>query len=252
MANTLVSIIGSSLSDFFQFCESQNNEIKATELNDLFNRYFSTNCTGVTKKTSNTDSNTSVSPAPAKKATTKEGARKASGKLAKPRSEQTSLASYDLTDNNVVKSIKLVELKSYAEERGLNKNGTKAQVIENILKYEKEQNDSPAEIEDVSEDTNIKVKKPKIKGNKLCEPATRHKIDIIERHDIRMIWYRDDDDELYLVIDDNDVIVGWVSCDDEQITEEGDSINVRALQKKHCEMARFMDMEFELPDNLDA
>ncbi len=112
----------------------------------------------------------------------KPAARKPSGKnSAKPRDEQTPVA--DLNKK------KLPELKEYSRERGLPVSGTKAQLIENILNYEKEQEDSPYPDDPTvsvveEEDLGIKIKKPKIKAKnkKMCEPADRPTYEVEEKH----------------------------------------------------------------------
>jgi hypothetical protein len=253
-ANALVTGIGSSLRGFFEFCEGQNG-VKADVMDDLFAQYFG----GAAKKAHDSDDakkapakkahddsdSDDAKKAPAKKA--KPPARKPSGKGKdmKPRDEQTPLPA-DLNKN------KLNELKVYLKERGLPVSGNKAQLIENLLTYEKEQEDAhaPADAaEEEEEDLGIQVKKPKTKGQKLCEPATKKKYTIEERHGHKMVYYSCLDG--YFVLDDKNVVVGWVFTDDEADVEIDDRVDIRTLQKEHCEMAKELGLEYEVPDNLD-
>lgn len=252
--NSLVSCFGASLRPFFDFCEKQNG-VKADDLNDLFNQYFAVN-TPVTKakkthemsgsESESCDEDTSVSSKKVvkKKAAEprKPAARKPSGKSAKPRGEQTPVA--DLNKK------KLPELKDYARERGLPVSGTKAQLIENILSYEKEQEGSsdPASVEE--EDLGIQIKKPKTKPRKMYEPADRPKYEVVEKHGVKMIYYSKLDG--WFILNDKDVIVGWAHSDDEANADEDERIDIRALDKKTCKVARELGLEFEVPENLDA
>ncbi|UUT40450.1 hypothetical protein [carnivorous sponge associated iridovirus] len=174
----------------------------------------------------------------------KKDARKPSGKGKdlKPRDEQTSIGSADLSKK------KLPELKALAKERGLAVSGTKAQVIENILNYEKDQEGTSAEQPECEDDLNIEVKKPKTK-QKLCEPATTKKYEIIQRHGLKMVEYNPLDG--CFVLDANNVVVGWVHRDDDEIEDEDDGVDVRALDKYSCEMAKELGLKYEVPDNLD-
>lgn len=268
--NSLVSCFGASLRGFFEFCEKQNG-VKADDLNNLFNQYFAVSDDAPSKpakkasKTHNLsdsesdesyDEDTSVSSkkavkakkaaekTPAKKE--KPSARKPSGKSkdAKPRDEQTPVA--DLNKK------KLPELKEYAKERGLPVSGTKAQLIENILNYEKEQEggspDDPSGFVEEEEDLGIQIKKPKKK--KMCEPADRPKYNVEERHGVKMIYYSKLDG--WLILNDKDVVVGWAHSDDEANAEEDERIDIRALDKAACEVAKELGLEFEVPENLDA
>jgi len=167
---------------------------------------------------------------------------KGKGKDLKPRDEQTSIGSADLSKK------KLPELKALAKERGLAVSGTKAQVIENILNYEKDQEGTSAEQPECEDDLNIEIKKPKTK-QKLCEPATTKKYEIIQRHGLKMVEYNPLDG--CFVLDANNVVVGWVHRDDDEIADEDDGVDVRALDKYSCEMAKELGLKYEVPDNLD-
>jgi hypothetical protein len=264
--NSLVSCFGASLRGFFEFCEKQNG-VKADDLNNLFNQYFAVSDAPAkpAKKASKThnlsdsesdesyDDDTSVSSKKAvkvKKAADakkeKPAARKPSGKSkdAKPRDEQTPVA--DLNKK------KLPELKEYAKERGLPVSGTKAQLIENILNYEKEQEGgSPDDgFVEEEEDLGIQIKKPKRGGKKMCEPADRPKYVVQEKHGVKMIYYSKLDG--WLILNDKDVVVGWAHSDDEANAEEDERIDIRALDKAACEVAKELGLEFEVPENLDA
>ena len=315
--NSLVTCFGTSLRGFFEFCEEQNG-VKADDLNNLFEQYFSINgsegtaeatkakpakkapAKKATKKTarllsdsdSDDDSDTSVSSkeapkapakkAPAKKATKKTArvlsdsdsdedtfvsskkeapkapakktakkapkikptARKPSGKGkdAKPRDEQTPVADLDLHKK------KLPELKNYARERGLPVSGTKAQLIENLLNYEEEQEGAEAKFDYEEEDLNIHIKKPKTKGKKMCEPADKPKYKVENMHGVDMIYSSKLDGWLIL---DNDVVVGWTSADDEANAKKDEEVNIYALNKDMCEAATELGLAFEVPDNLD-
>jgi len=291
--NSLVSCFGASLRGFFEYCEEQNG-VKADDLNTLFNQYFALDSDVVPNKTpakepvkakkasaktpkkqvkdielsdsesdSEDDDDTSVASsskkasakkASAKKAEAKLPARKPSGKGkdGKPREEQTSLGDLDLNKK------KLPELKEYARERGLPVSGTKAQLIENLLNYEKEQDGSAsdAKLDSVEEeDLGIQIKKPKtkskeLKSKDLREPADKHKYEVETKHGVQMIHYSKLDG--YFVLNEKKVVVGWVFSDDEANAEEEECVNIRALDKTTCELAKELNLEFEVPENLDA
>jgi len=266
--NSLVSCFGTSLRGFFEFCEEQNG-VKADDLNSLFNQYFAIN--GTTKKVElsgsddSDDEDTSVTSSkkapttkkaavkktPAKEASPKAAARKPSGKgkegkEAKPRNEQTPVGDLDLNKK------KLPELKEYARERDLRVSGTKAQLIETILNYEKEQEGSSAEKLDAveEEDLDIQIKKPKTKGKKVCEPADKPKYEVEEKHGVKMIYHSRLDG--WFVLNDKNVVVGWAHSDDEANAEEDECVDIRALDKDACEVAKDLGLEFEVPENLDS
>ena len=181
----------------------------------------------------------------------KPAARKPSGKnSAKPRDEQTPIPVADLNKK------KLPELKDFSRERGLPVSGTKAQLIENILNYEKEQDDSPYPDDPTvsvveEEDLGIKINKPKIKAKnkKMCEPADRPKYEVEEKHGVKMIYYNKLDG--WLILNDKDVVFGWAHADDEMNAEKDEHIDIRALDKKVCEAAKELRLDFEVPENLD-
>lgn len=263
--NSLVSCFGTSLRGFFEFCEEQNG-VKADDLNSLFNQYFAIN--GTTKKApakkelsdsdDSDDEDTSVTSSkkakkaavkktPAKEASPKAADRKPLGKgEAKPRDEQTPVGDLDLNKK------KLPELKAYARERDLRVSGTKAQLIENILNYEKEQEGSSAEKLDAveEEDLGIQIKKPKTKGKKVCEPADKPKYEVEEKHGVKMIYHSRLDG--WFVLNDKNVVVGWAHSDDEANAEEDERVDIRALDKDACEVAKDLGLEFEVPENLDS
>ena len=259
--NSLVSCFGTSLRGFFEFCEEQNG-VKADDLNSLFNQYFAIN--GTTKKApakkelsdsdDSDDEDTSVKAkkaavkkTPAKEASPKAADRKPSGKgEAKPRDEQTPVGDLDLNKK------KLPELKEYARERDLRVSGTKAQLIETILNYEKEQEGSSAEKLDAveEEDLDIQIKKPKTKGKKVCEPADKPKYEVEEKHGVKMIYHSRLDG--WFVLNNKNVVVGWAHSDDEMNAEEDECVDIRALDKDACEVAKDLGLEFEVPENLDS
>jgi hypothetical protein len=271
--NFLVSCFGESLKGFFEFCEEQNNGVKAEELNALFNQYFEINDADTApvevvkpkkapaekvapKKTTkehdlsdndDDDVSSSSKKKPAKKPakeTVKEPAKarkpSSKGKHVKPRDEQTPV-----DDLNLEKK-KLPELKEYARERGLPVSGTKAQLIENILNYEKEQDPAeqdPANNHSVYEDVvdedvdkDLVIKKPKTKSKKTCELDDKPKYIIEDKHGLRMIHHNKLDG--WFVLNDKDVVVGWVCSDDEIDAEDDESVN--------------MGLDFDPPENLDA
>jgi hypothetical protein len=267
---SLVSCFGTSLRGFFEFCEEQNG-VKADDLSALFNQYFAVN--GTTKKApakkddptlelsdsdDSEDEDISVSSskkAPAakkaviKKTQVKEAspnARKPSGKgkEARHRDEQTPVAGLDLNKK------KLPELKEYARERGLPVSGTKAQLVENILYYEEQEGSSTEKIDFVEEDLGIQIKKPKTKGKKTCEPADKPKYEVEEKNGVKMIYYSKLDG--WFVLNEKNVIVGWVHSDDEANAEEDERVDIRALDKDVCKVAKELGLEFEVPDNLDS
>lgn len=288
--NSLVSCFGASLKGFFEYCEEQNG-VKADDLNTLFNQYFALDSEVVSNEPvvkakkvpvktpkkqvkdielsdsgsdcEEDDDDTSVASsskkAPAKKVEPKKTPAKAparkpsgKGKDAKPREEQTPLGDLDLNKK------KLPELKEYARERGLPVSGTKAQLIENLLNYEKEQDGgaSDAKLDSVEEeDLGIQIKKPKtkgkeLKGKDLREPADKHKYEVEMKHGVQMIHYSKLDG--YFVLNEKNVVVGWVFSDDEANAEEDERVDIRALDKTTCELAKELDLEFEVPENLDV
>jgi hypothetical protein len=261
--NSLVSCFRASLGGFFEFCEEQNG-VKADDLNNLFNQYFAIDGSvtpkvkpaekawvkkAASKKTvrelsDSDDEDMSVSP---KKAPVKKTTRKPSGKDTKSRDKQTPVNDIDLNKK------KLPELKEYARERGLPTTSTKAQIIENILNYEKMQEASSAVTDnkiDSEEDLGIQIKKPN--GKKTCESIdmSDYEFEIEEKHGLRMIACADLDG--WFVLNDKDVIIGWVCRDDEAFAEDDEPVNVRALDKDVCEVAKRHKLEFEVPENLDA
>jgi hypothetical protein len=127
--------------------------------------------------------------------------------------------------------------------------GTKAQLIENILNYEKEQEGSSTEIDSVEEDLGIQIK-PNTKGKKTCEPADKPKYEVEEKHGVKMIYYSKLDG--WFVLNEKNVIVGWAHSDDEANAEEDERVDIRALDKDVCEVAKELGLEFEVPDNLDS
>jgi hypothetical protein len=253
--NFLVSCFGTSLRGFFEFCEEQNG-VKADDLNSLFNQYFAINAPKIELSDYDDSDDEAKAPAtkkaaPVKKTPVKKepkaAARKPSGKgkETKPRDEQTPVADLDLNKK------KLPELKEYARERGLPVSGTKAQLIDNLLNYEKEQEDSPAEKLDSveEEDLGIQIKKPKTKG-KTYEPADKPKYEVEEKHGVKMIYYSKLDG--WFVLNDKNVVVGWAHSDDEANAEEDECVDIRMLDKDICEGAKELGLEFEVPENLDS
>ena len=265
--NSLVSCFGTALRGFFEFCEKQNG-VKADELNTLFNQYFTISGSDAalvveavkkspSKKTapkktvknesdeSDDEDTSSAKKDPAKEAP-KGTARKPSGKgkEPKPRDEHTPVTDIDMNKK------KLPELKEYARERGLPVSGTKAQLIENIFNYEKEQQDSPADkLDSIEQDLSIQIKKPKTKGVKTFEPADKPKYEVEDKHGAKMIYSSKQDG--WFVLNANNVVVGWVHSDDEANAEEDESVDIRALDKEACKMAKELGLEFEVPENLE-
>lgn len=248
--NALVCGIGSSLQKFFEFCEEEEG-VKASVMDDLFNRFFGSEAKPKAKKTKkpkkskaqvhslsdsdDSDNETSV-------ITTPKARKPSPGKKdLKPRDEQTPLPA-DLNKK------KLNELKVYLKERGLPVSGNKAQLIENLLAYEKEQEDAPPQPEpETEEEDPIQVKKPKPKGKKLCEPATKMKYTIEKRHGHNMIQTHDG----CFVLNDEDIVIGWVNTDDMIDIDEDESVNMQALRKEQCEIVKGFNLEYEVPENLD-
>jgi hypothetical protein len=240
----LVSCFGTSLRGFFEFCEEQNG-VKADDLTDLFNKFFDSDADiSVAKAPTRTSKKESVVKEELVKAQPKKSARP-SGKNTKSREDQNSIGNIDLNKK------KLPELKEYARERGLPVSGTKAQLIENILNYEKGQDDFSAEdINNEEEELEqIQVKKPKTKPNKLCTPADRPKYEVEDRHNMKMLFYPKMDG--YFVLNDSEVVIGWVHSDDELDVETDDYVDVRALDKERCVLAKELNFKFEVPENLD-
>ena len=243
--NSLVRCFGTSLGGFFKFCEKQQKQMKADDLNNLFKQYFA-----IESDDSDDEDTSKEAPKEAKKVkkASPPKARKPSGKgkEAKPRDEQTPVANLDLNKK------KLPELKEYARERGLPVSGTKAQLIENIHEYENK-NPEADKLYSVEEEENlgIQIKKPKTKNKKMFEPADKPKYDVEEMHGIKMI-YNNKLDGWFVLNDKEDIVVGWVHSDDEANAEEDESVNIRALDKKICEIVKELELDFEVPENLDA
>lgn len=239
--NNLVISLSTSLGGFFEFCEVQNG-VKADDLLSLFNQYFEidANATHPAQNIKKAPKKPPSSQAPKKEV------RKPSGKntTTKSRDEHTPINNIDLNKK------KLPELKDYARERGIPVSGTKAQLIENLLAYENKHHDHDhdQDLSDVSEeDLAIKIIKPK--GKKLCEPANKPKYDVEMRHGVNMIHYPKLDG--YFVLNDKDVVVGWVHSDDEADVDEDEAVPIRELNKKLCEMAKELKLEFDVPEHLD-
>ncbi len=274
--NTLIKGLEHSLRDFFYFCECKT-EVTADELGSLFSQYFSTEeeahgsasiarrptkkpakkATKATKKStkiisdsddSDSDGTSAVSSKTKKAAKTpvKNETRRPKGKEQKPRDQQTPIGHIDLSKR------KLPELKEYARERGIHVSGTKAQVIENLLNYEKEQVGGLEEEEE--EQFEITVMKPKTR-KRLSEPADKPRYDIVKRYGYRLIIA----ESQYFVIDEDDNITGYIDGEEEEdaaaaaAEDSSDEFNVdvHQLTKEHCELAKKLGLNFIVPSNLD-
>lgn len=244
-ANVIVNGIGSLLQGFFEFCE-KNNGIKATVLSNLFEQYFNHPSTSV-------DNDTCIisTKKVTKSAATKDNARKSSGVQAIPREQQTPIT-FDQMNK-----CKLVELKPYLKERGIRPVGVKATQIEALIAYEKQYETSDGDDDvvinhkDEEEDISIQVKKPKKNnGNKLCEPATKEKYTIENRHGFPMIFFHSLNG--YLVLDDDNIVIGWVSSDDVINVDVEDTVPMRALTKEGCLLAKKNNIKYNVPENLDT
>lgn len=173
------------------------------------------------------------------------------------------------------KKIPLSEFKKYSKERGLPVSGTKAQLISNLIKYEKAKvaDEKPEEKEEpiattlsekVSDDEiedpqtkmpSITIKKPKRSGkkqkyakDKLVEPESR---EMVYRNGYWMVKVPDDDKYLILSSEDDDaLVIGYVEEDD--IAGPDDEVDVRPMTKKTIQIAQKMQLTYDIPDNLDA
>ena len=167
------------------------------------------------------------------------------GKEQKPRDQQTPIGHVDLSKK------KLPELKEYARERGIHVSGTKAQVIENLLNYEKEQ--VGGEEEEDEGEFEITVMKPKTK-KRLAEPADKPSYNIVERYGYKLIIV----ESQYFVIDEEDNITGYIDVEEEEAAAAAaeDSsyefnVDVHQLTKEQCELAKKMRLNYIAPSNLD-
>ena len=252
MATALVTIMGTSLREFFEFCEEQNSNITAIELTELFNNYFSTNILPKEKEIRAVRPKVPKETKVPKEPKEPKEPRKASGKKreALPRSQQTRLGK----DNPENWQVVLKTLRTYLVERGLSPTGVKAEVINRLKEYEDahpdyddDTNNEVGLIDETDHETTETVR-IKQKGNKLAVPITTEKTKIVNRHCIEMVYHGED---WYFARDKHGIIVGWVSREDDINTPEDDSVTIRGLQKVHCLRADELHLEFETPDNLD-
>lgn len=253
---TLVSCIRSSLQGFFEYCEVQNG-IKVDELNNLFKQYFETSTTANNDILDSNDDNIDEKPvkksqlvkkkSPPSPVKTSQISRKMSGKKdLKPRSEQIQIASIDLNKK------KLPELKEYSRERGLKVTGTKAELIENLRIYENDQENTSDQLDDdVTEEISdiIEIRKPKIKSRNLAEPADKLKFTIMERNDIKMVLATDS--ECFFALDDDNIVYGWIETDEVNETDESETVNIHALTKEFCKLAKSLGLQYHTPENLN-
>ncbi len=253
-SNLLVSSFGDSLNDWFTFCE-QKQGFDAKILRKLFNDYFLNNVTiqkADTKKTKATHKDISSSEssesedcdmmAIRNEIQTKKLPRKISGL---PRDKQTPLNGVDLNKK------KIPELKDLCKERNLVHTGLKKlTIIDNIQNYEKRQNELENNGESPGEIIPINIKKPKSYDKKVCEPADKPKYEVIKRHGVSMVQCSELDGYFILRPDDC-VIVGWVNSDTETNTDADDSLDIRALDREKCHIAKKLNINYEAPENLD-
>jgi len=254
-ANIFVTSIGASLDDFFRFCESENG-VKAEELHHLFKKFFSDDKFAA-KPVKKEVAGTSAGSGKATQESPKKASRKPSGKKpeAKGRDEQTPLMLADLNNAAWAKGKKLAELKTYTKERGLPVSGTKAQVIENLAKYEHEQGSSSDEdVQVEEEDLGIKIKQPKTRTHKLAVPLDKPVVEIEYKYDRHLVKC----DDIFLVVDGDgksgDVnVIGYITEEQYDDTNENDedAIDIMELNKDIIQIAQKKGLECILPDNLD-
>ena len=167
-----------------------------------------------------------------------------------PRSQQTRLGK----DNPENWQVVLKTLRTYLVERGLSPTGVKAEVINRLKEYEAahpdyddDTNNEVGLIDEFDHETAEKVG-IKHRVNKLAAPITTEKTKIVKRHHIQMVYHGMD---WYFALDNQGIIAGWVSHEDDINTPEDDSVTIRGLQKMHCLRAAELRLEYEMPDNLD-
>jgi hypothetical protein len=191
------------------------------------------------------------SPAPAKKVavTKKVATPKASKSGPLPREQQTVVVRSYIES----KDIKLPELRQLATERGVSKTGNKATIVQNILAYEEsfgKIDEVPRDEDTLDEDgVKIGIQKPKTRKEGLARPGTKHKVKVEKKHNLNVVHTN----ELkgYFVLDDENVAIGWIEEEDSEEGDEDEEVEIRALEKKHCEEAKKIGLNYTPSDNLD-
>ena len=234
-ANVMIASLGESLQGFFEYCEEKNNQYSAKDLSSLFAKYFSL---------------PECSPAKKKVAVTKKvAAPKTSKSGPLPREQQTVVMRSYIES----KDIKLPELRQLATERGVSKSGNKATIVQNILAYEEsfgKIDEDPRDEDGLDEDgAKIGIQKPKTRKEGLSRPVTKHKVKVEKKHNVNVVH----NNELkgYFVLDEDKVAIGWIDEEDSEQGDEDEEVEIRALEKKHCEEAKKIGLEYIPSDNLD-
>lgn len=253
--------ISSGFEGFFKFCKDKKG-YDFDELNGLFKEYFEIEEDLVLKN---------KSPNKQSKKANKENFNE---DLPKAVDGITSLKLCNIENETWCKKIPLSEFKKYSKERKLAVSGTKAQLISNLIKYEKEKasfeekptmvlnieptvqtDDSDIDVEESkTAHPSITVKKPKRCGkkqkcakDKLAEPESR---EMVYRNGYWMIKVPNDDK--YLIMDseeDDALVIGYVKEDD--IDGPDVDVDVRPLTKKTIQIAQKLQLLYDIPDNLD-
>jgi hypothetical protein len=259
-----------ALEGFWKFCGQRGQD--ADELFDLFQEYYYDHQVEVPED-----------KAPPKRSLAKKAAKKTVKKVtsveALPQAVDgiTVLKLCNIENDAWCKKVPLSEFKKYSKERGLPVSGTKAQLISNLIKYEKAKvsssdGDKPDEepIETTSSDKvsdeeeieefktkkpSITVKKPKRSGkkqkyanDKLAEPESR---EMVYRNGYWMVKVPNDDKYLIMSSEEDDaLVIGYVEGDD--IAGPDDEVDVRPLTKKTIQIAQKMQLTYDIPDNLDV
>jgi hypothetical protein len=251
--NALIKDLGCSLKGFFEFCEKTDG-MQANHMMDLYYKYYSDDTPKpVTPKpvTPKPLAPKPVSPKPVSPihAFIDNPPRKNDkNNIAKPRAEQTVIDCSNLGKK------KLSELKDYARERGVPVSGTKAQVIETLEKYESNYNtggSAAIESDDKGNDFDIELKRPTTTMSSDEETDDKLKYTVVERHGIKMIDGGDLNISWNFVLNNKDVVIGWVEKDEDSNTLNDDKVNIHQLDKKKCEFAKKCHLTYELPENLD-
>jgi hypothetical protein len=261
-ADFLCKGLKTALEGFWEFCKERGQD--GDKLSSLFQEFYYDHQEDVPEET-----------APPKRSLAKKTtAKKTVKELPQTVDGLTSLKLCNIENEAWCKKIPLSEFKKYSKERGLPVSGTKAQLISNLIKYEKTKagtsgDDKPVEepvaSENISSDDeeieefktkkpSITIKKPKRSGkkekyakDKLVEPESR---EMVYRNGYWMVKVPNDDKYLVMSEEDDTLVIGYVEEDD--IAGPDDEVDVRPLTKKIILIAQKMQLSYDIPDNLDG
>lgn len=258
--NLFFNGIKPTMEEFFRFCESKN-QISSEELSRLFDDFVASELSELT--------------AP-KKTSPKKKPRNASAIDDKVTKDVEEFKVENMTDPKWLKKTTLATLKMYCTDRGLSTSGTKAQLANNLVEYEKNKTDAdvnipnekpsseePKPVHQEKKNTDIEIKRPKTASRK--KKASKDKLvsDYEYTVDNKFNLYVIDvpKRELYLVLDDNvkkddALVVGYVTYEDaldadDDLDDDLSSVTVRQLTAELMTVCQKMHLKYEFPDNLD-